>query len=504
MSSVSTPTRSGRGLVVPGIDTKRLMEYTSTAPSYGGLYTPPQSAHESRRPSLQYSALSEAPCSTTSSSFAHSQPTTPIHTINHGNDGLIHGWPEGSGSHNGVPTSNLASCGTNHLSEPNLDAAFVPRPAYNDTGMDTMPSYSHTAQHCEADAFGLHVTPELPTMEAWRPSQPMVNGYNAQTACFGPALFPTPQPMNSINSVPASAYDPTESSFHGMTPSYNASPFGSMLVQRSDSLYQNPLVVVPSQLSPEVNYPQHEASEYGSVENNSDLLASSFGSSTSGYLGYEMVQPPSPVDAYFAHSEDEDYLTVKAEEMSSPSVGPCMHSGSRNLRLRSRKRSSKRLRSSGRHTAWYSHEVGSTIVQCVGTEFRIDNDRPIKLEPAVSKKQYACQFVSPEGHRCVSRFDRMEHLKRHMGKHSVERPYPCPLACCDKRIQRPDNAGDHFKTHLRPKKKGKRNDHVEWEVLRDAIWDQYEDKKKAKKLLDGLARWLEAGMPETSGQRRGN
>ena len=87
-----------------------------------------------------------------------------------------------------------------------------------------------------------------------------------------------------------------------------------------------------------------------------------------------------------------------------------------------------------------------------------------------------------------------------MGKHSLERKYPCPL--CPKKIGRPDNAGDHFKTHLRAKTKGKRNDHVEWPVLHNAICNGYEDKKVAKKLLDGLRRWIDAGKPETSGTRR--
>ena len=90
-----------------------------------------------------------------------------------------------------------------------------------------------------------------------------------------------------------------------------------------------------------------------------------------------------------------------------------------------------------------------------------------------------------------------------MGSHDskANRKYPCPL-CPERKIGRPDNAGDHFKTHLRPKTKGKRNDHVDWEIHHDAILDSYEDKKVSKKLQDGLRRWMDAGMPDTSGSNR--
>jgi hypothetical protein len=93
-------------------------------------------------------------------------------------------------------------------------------------------------------------------------------------------------------------------------------------------------------------------------------------------------------------------------------------------------------------------------------------------------------------------------LKRHEGSHSGidERKYWCPL--CPRKIGRPDNAGDHFKTHLRPKTSGKRNEHFDWPQVQDSIWEAYDDKKVAKKLLDGLRRWINTGMLDTSGAKR--
>lgn len=90
---------------------------------------------------------------------------------------------------------------------------------------------------------------------------------------------------------------------------------------------------------------------------------------------------------------------------------------------------------------------------------------------------------------CGKRFERNEHLKRHLILHSNERRYHCPLENCKKRISRSDNAGDHFRTHLKEASKGRRNKHTEWPVLRDLLLLKY-DEKDAVKMILRLERWI--------------
>ncbi|KAL0952869.1 hypothetical protein HGRIS_007088 [Hohenbuehelia grisea] len=67
--------------------------------------------------------------------------------------------------------------------------------------------------------------------------------------------------------------------------------------------------------------------------------------------------------------------------------------------------------------------------------------------PGGSGKAYACPLFS-----CGRMFKRMEHLKRHVRTHTLERPYACPR--CAKRFSRSDNLNQHVRTHLRAEAEG--------------------------------------------------
>ncbi|TEB23880.1 hypothetical protein FA13DRAFT_1399158 [Coprinellus micaceus] len=57
-------------------------------------------------------------------------------------------------------------------------------------------------------------------------------------------------------------------------------------------------------------------------------------------------------------------------------------------------------------------------------------------------KAFVCPLFS-----CGRLFKRMEHLKRHLRTHTMERPFTCPK--CKKRFSRSDNLNQHLRTHER-------------------------------------------------------
>ncbi|KAJ7745920.1 hypothetical protein DFH07DRAFT_710211, partial [Mycena maculata] len=54
-------------------------------------------------------------------------------------------------------------------------------------------------------------------------------------------------------------------------------------------------------------------------------------------------------------------------------------------------------------------------------------------------KAFICPLFS-----CGRLFKRMEHLRRHLRTHTMERPFACPR--CSKRFSRSDNLNQHVRT----------------------------------------------------------
>ncbi|KAI9299067.1 hypothetical protein K502DRAFT_345488 [Neoconidiobolus thromboides FSU 785] len=62
-------------------------------------------------------------------------------------------------------------------------------------------------------------------------------------------------------------------------------------------------------------------------------------------------------------------------------------------------------------------------------------------------KYFLCQVQG-----CFMKFKRSEHLRRHQGVHTQERPFVCPNITCNKRFSRSDNLRQHLRIHDRVKK----------------------------------------------------
>lgn len=263
------------------------------------------------------------------------------------------------------------------------------------------------------------------------------------------------------------------------------------------NIYHTPQVVVPSQLSPQEDCAMEYYSCYDRQEVE-DGFTQSFDSSGSGYSGWEHVEPQSPAESYFGKTDDDDFVLVKHEPPKTPSRGPSRARGffeAGPSHLRPRRRGSKRGRKShAEGKCWYQADVHNMEIRYEGTKFArvegVDGSFHYISEGRKETKPHRCSFKDEDGKTCNSSFERSEHLKRHMSKHSKERPYPCPLEDCNKKISRPDNAADHFRTHLRKPGKGKRNKHCTFERLQHAIISEYPE-KTATKLLNNLRKWYE-------------
>ncbi|KAJ7157989.1 hypothetical protein C8R43DRAFT_1064796 [Mycena crocata] len=70
------------------------------------------------------------------------------------------------------------------------------------------------------------------------------------------------------------------------------------------------------------------------------------------------------------------------------------------------------------------------------------NNAPAGATGELKTKAFICPLFS-----CGRLFKRMEHLRRHLRTHTMERPFACPR--CNKRFSRSDNLNQHVRTHVR-------------------------------------------------------
>ena len=475
---LTTPARPNQRPVIPELDTKSPGTDLTSAIAYAGLHTPPQSAHESRRPSL-HSCWSDAPYSAGGPGFAGSLPTTPIHRIQSSNENFVHG------------------CGNLAIDQALAASSLTPH-GFPSQMVHELPTYTSAEQSSVADAFDLQFHTDYTPVEAWtRPVQP-TSPFAAQPVCLGAELFPMTQNLSPECIFPGPTFPNSESPLHAFNSNFDIATFRSAQSQQVQprSAYHQPQVIVPSQLAPHDTYDHARFEGYPIIDQYSTTLPNEYEPTVAAFDSFEAMDPPSPMEAYIEHSED-GYDMIKSEDMNLDVKSQ------RSTRVRSspsisRRRSSKRSRS--QKSPWHTQFVGGIEIQCEGKQFRID--KPVKHQAGNHMKTHVCTTLL-QGRPCGKGFDRSEHLNRHAKSHTDEKPFPCPIKGCKTgKVQRSDNACDHYKTHLRPDKKGKRNCHVEWPELQPAIFESYEDKKKANNILQNLQLWIDQGMLDSTARGR--
>lgn len=465
--------------MVPGIDTDASFNKHSTAFQFNGCLTPPQSAHESRRPSY-----CDLPHSAASTATSFSVPPTPVHSVPHHTyytqsqvlgDGLTHDVFSGN-------ATSLSSRGFDQPLQPvnNKTPEYVPNWPIEVVHQPTSGPYSLQSA---TDAVG----------GQWSDRESFGHGFTTPALGLQSTLYSTGSDMLSQSSVLGSSFTGSGCSLASNTSALSSFGYDS----GPDSYYQPQEVVDPSQVSPQDMYGVAQCSQFGSPDKSLLSAPSSFSSASEYIDHFESAHPPSPIANYYMGADDS--VMIKDES----SVSPNLYSGIGQTRGaphqgHPRPRDFRRRAKTQRRKPTHSQEG-----DCYGVTVRIEgevigakaNGLPILRRTGKNQKLHKCKFVLDDGTVCNEGFERSEHLKRHMGKHASkeERMFPCPLANdqkkCDKIIGRSDNACDHFKTHLKQTEKNRRNDFFYWEEVSNKIREAYSEKASTK-IRANLMRWL--------------
>lgn len=301
------------------------------------------------------------------------------------------------------------------------------------------------------------------------------NSFLHQPSGLQSTLFPVSHGMTADHHTIPSTYDGTTCPIDS-----NVSDFHALQVNNYQvACYQPTEIVEPLLVNPHYEYTDQHYSMLESPGSSPQDLSASFASGFSS--SFEEIHTPGP-DLDYCEEADDGWLQVKKEVETSPMFTSYVKSS--------------RARTGGRRASKRARRVrvvqipNGIDLQLEGEGVAFEDDRLVLSGNFAAKKSFACGHVDEDGRRCNSAFARSEHLKRHSSKHSNERKFPCVLPDCDKKIGRSDNACDHFRTHLQPYKKNKRNKHFHWrEIERRVRWSYQE--KVAAKILVNLERWLE-------------
>lgn len=512
--SMSLSSREGQAA---GVDKLDLVDHPSDCP------TPPQSASDRRPSTAQFSSsFSEARFSGAGSSTSpYTQPPTPVYNLS-GRAGpqeepYVQTWGDEVEVQPTMPETGHNSCSTgpqvvgNSQEDPFPQRPLYPFPfqqarreqlplASEVPNVSSLPQFSDAPSMHSMDAFGISI-PQV-SQQDWH-TVPVTTSVNFP-------LHPSTYRSSSLYTA-GTGYWPDESPLPVLFPDHGPplEGFGSCQEQ---VFYPVPQVVIPSHLSPhqtEYSLPTHNYDAFGAITTTGNSVGTGYPCAM--YDDRRPASYPSPPSGSdFLDEGESDYKAIQRRLSISPfgvsstqihrvlgsNVGPSIEQRRRRTPAARRPR---KVAAPGR--AFMEYEWNNGLhVRLEGRPFLVERDASGRLSGILTDrgmpgserdtKPHKCLHQdTPHSRPCGRSFERSEHLKRHMGMHSSERPYPCPLPGCDKRIGRPDNAGDHFKTHLRPPSKGKRNKHCDWPTLERCILAEYAE-KPATKLLNNLRKWI--------------
>lgn len=472
-----TPSRVNRGLQLLGIDTKTSLTRSTTASIPNSWPTPPLSAPDSRRESPAFSCFSDAPHSGSSSVAPFSIPATSPAMLNHGNNASSTQISHYEGSRpgltnnlNDVPVQSSTPGGDIPYSDLHLnecghgaDYSMVVRTAAIQ-GASDVATASHNAS--------------LGVRNIWLTANDL---YAEQST--SPSFYC--HPAQSFHSMPTDPFYPTHSATQGTNPAIYGQTSQGAVSSRIPSV-------------DEWSDPQFLAC--ADSGNGRESFHDGFYSTDSEIGHYELNNPHSPEDVYFGGIGEDADVVQSDDPRSTPqnwSVLARPAGITKGLPLRPRKRPLRRGKSSVQRTTLPNFDYDIVLEGA----WRVNGDYYVPDRCASANKKFVCGHKDENGHQCGRRFERAEHLKRHQSSHCEKRKYQCPLGGCrtTKGISRGDNAGDHFKTHLKLTNKGRRNKPIEWPVLRDLLLVDWEE-KEAIKMISKLEKWI-CIDPEGANQR---
>ena len=196
MSMASTPQRNDRGITVPGIHTAVSLDKYAAAMQYGGWFTPPQSAHESRGPSY-----AELPRSAVSTATTFLMPPTPEHSTSQGAEHHMTGFDVDRRIQPDLPDPNimLASRGPEYMlgSLPDLTSGCL-----LDQGM---PWPLQATQQSLPERYSMPCITD-PMSSQWQEQSPVGQGFPTSTSGLQTTLYSNGNELVSQSHCPNASY----------------------------------------------------------------------------------------------------------------------------------------------------------------------------------------------------------------------------------------------------------------------------------------------------------